>query len=391
MSALGRASRVLFYVQHLLGIGHLARASRIADALQADGFAVTIITGGMMVEGFPSPGIHVVALPAIRSRDTEFSSLVDEHGREIDEALWQKRRGLLLATLLSSKPDMLIIEAYPFGRRQMRFELLPLLDAAAAMKPRPLIVSSIRDILQSARKVGRAEETVSLLDRFFDLVMVHGDRRFVKLEDSFPLADRIGGKLAYTGLVAPPPPPAAKDQFDVIVSCGGGAAAGYLLKAAIAAAKRLRPKLARWCVITGPNLGLDGLPGPLPANVEVFAFRNDFPALLSTAQLSISQAGYNTVCDILRARCRAVLVPFAGNGETEQPMRAERLASRGLAHVVAEADLTAETLTTTIEAALALPLPDHNLDLEGALNTAHLLRRHVRQPESYSADCRATP
>jgi len=35
---------VFFYVQHLLGIGHLARASRIAAALADDGFDVTVIT-----------------------------------------------------------------------------------------------------------------------------------------------------------------------------------------------------------------------------------------------------------------------------------------------------------------------------------------------------------
>ena len=45
--------RVFFYVQHLLGIGHLARASRVADALVADGFDVTIVTGGTPVAGFP--------------------------------------------------------------------------------------------------------------------------------------------------------------------------------------------------------------------------------------------------------------------------------------------------------------------------------------------------
>ena len=41
-----------------------------------------------------------------------------------------------------------MIEAFPFGRRQMRFELLPLLDAIAAMTPKPLLVTSVRDILQ---------------------------------------------------------------------------------------------------------------------------------------------------------------------------------------------------------------------------------------------------
>jgi predicted glycosyltransferase len=50
------APRVFFYVQHLLGIGHIARASRIANALQEDGFDVTVVTGGLPVAGFPAPG-----------------------------------------------------------------------------------------------------------------------------------------------------------------------------------------------------------------------------------------------------------------------------------------------------------------------------------------------
>ena len=57
------APRVLFYVQHLLGIGHLARASRIAAALAADGFQVTAVLGGAPVPGFPGPGIGTLELP----------------------------------------------------------------------------------------------------------------------------------------------------------------------------------------------------------------------------------------------------------------------------------------------------------------------------------------
>jgi predicted glycosyltransferase len=346
--------------------------------LAADGFAVTIVSGGMKVEGFPPPDIPVIALPALRSRDAEFSSLVDRDGKPIDERFKENRRDRLLAAFVEVRPDVLIVESYPFGRRQMRFELVPLLERARAMKPRPLIVSSIRDILQASRKPGRAEETVTPVEELFDLVMVHGDPRFVKLEESFPLAGRIAGKLVYTGLVAAPPPLAASENFDVVVSCGGGAAGGHLLSAAITAAERLRAKLPRWCVITGPNPGSVGVPDSLPANVELFAFRSDFPALLSGARLSVSQAGYNTVCDILRARCRAILVPFAGNDETEQPMRAECLAARGLAHVVSEVDLTSDTLFAAVERALASPPPQHNLDLEGARGSVQLLRRHLR-------------
>jgi predicted glycosyltransferase len=244
------------------------------------------------------------------------------------------------------------------------------------MKPRPLIVSSIRDILQANRQPGRAEETVALIEQFFDLVMVHGDPEFTALDESFPLARAIADKTAYTGFVAPPPSPPPEERFDVVVSWGGGAAAGELLNAAATAAERLSSKLARWCIITGPNLPSTQLAATLPAGVALFQFRKDFPALLAGARLSISQAGYNTVCDILRAKCRAVVVPFAGKGETEQLMRAKRLAELGLARLIHEQDLTADTLASAIANPLAAP-PDHNLDLEGAARTARLLRERV--------------
>ena len=43
--------RVLLYVQHLLGIGHLRRAAAIARALAGGGFDVAFVSGG---EGVPS-------------------------------------------------------------------------------------------------------------------------------------------------------------------------------------------------------------------------------------------------------------------------------------------------------------------------------------------------
>jgi predicted glycosyltransferase len=368
--------RVLFYVQHLLGIGHLARASRLADALVAHGFRVTIVSGGGAVPGFPGQGVDLVELPALRSRDNAFSALVDETGRPIDDRLRDKRIARLLAAFRDVGPDVLMIEAFPFGRRQMRFELLPLLQAAEAFTPRPLIVSSIRDILQENRKPGRAEETVDTVNRYFDLVLAHGDPSFVTLDQSFPRTHAIAGKIAYTGLVAAPAPAPSAERFDVVVSCGGGAAAGRLLEAAFESARNLASVLPSWCLITGPNVPADVV-AQVPPNVRLDRFRSDFAGLLASARLSVSQAGYNTVCDILRGSCPAVLVPFAGNGETEQTLRANKLASRGLAQVVPEAELSADRLVAAAKAALAARPPVHGLDLEGANKTASLLRRFL--------------
>ena len=101
--------------------------------------------------------------------------------------------------------------------------------------------------------------------------------------------------------------------------------------------------------------------------------------LLSNATLSISQAGYNTVVDILRFADRALLVPFSTARETEQSDRARLLAARGLATVVPAETLSAESLAVAIEQALAGPslrsFPRY--DVGGAEATVELLRARV--------------
>ena len=87
VTAMHKSYRVFFYVQHLLGIGHLARASRIARALAEDGFDVTMVTGGTPVAGFPGPEVRHLALPVIVSGDAGFSGLTDASGRPVDDAL----------------------------------------------------------------------------------------------------------------------------------------------------------------------------------------------------------------------------------------------------------------------------------------------------------------
>ncbi len=372
------APRILFYVQHLLGIGHLARASRIATALVARGADVTMVTGGLPVAGFPPPGIAHVALPPVGMARPGFQGLADADGVPVDAGFLDRRRDLLIRTFQRIAPDVVVTEAFPFGRRQMRFELLPLLQAVAAANPRPKLCCSVRDILQEKTKPGRDAETVALVRDHFDRVLVHGDPAFARLEDTFPLADQILDRVVYTGLVAPPPSQPAAQGFDVVVSAGGGAVGADLASAALAAADRLAD--LRMLIVTGPNLPADiradlhARADQMAGRVTVETFRTDFAALLAASRVSVSQAGYNTVCDVLRAGCRAVLVPYAVGGETEQTVRATRLAARGRAEMIPEVALDGTTLARAIRAALAAPAPvSAGLELDGAARTAQLL------------------
>lgn len=374
--------RVFFYVQHLLGIGHIVRASRIATAMQAAGLDVTIVTGGKPVDGFPGPSLKHIELPPVIASNSGFAGLANVEGVPVDEAFLARRVDVLLSAFRDCAPDAVLIEAFPFGRRQMRFELLPLLDAIASAEHTPLLFSSVRDILQENRKPGRDEETVRLVEDHFDGVLVHGDPQFVRLEETFPLAHRIADKVHYTGVVAPELPEPSKDRFDVVVSAGGGAVGAALIDAAIQA-QRLLQDHRSWCLITGPNLpqeDFDRLSAQTPAQVTLMRFRRDFPNLLMNATLSISQAGYNTVGDLLRANCAAVLVPFASGGETEQTVRAQKLSALGFAEVVPEDGLTGERLAVAIRNAdRKTARPSVAIAADGALRTAELIRQMLAE------------
>ena len=89
---------------------------------------------------------------------------------------------------------------------------------------------------------------------------------------------------------------------------------------------------APWRLIAGGASTRDrfgALDARLPAGVVLERQRRDFQALFAKSLLSVSQAGYNTVVEVLRLGKPMVLVPFETATETEQRIRAERLATWG--------------------------------------------------------------
>ncbi len=234
---------VLFYVQHLLGIGHLMRARFVAEALADIGFDVHLVSGGNPIGGRPPRGVRTIQLPPIHATDPGMKPLRDADGHPVDSAYCDRRRDLLLAAFESVAPDVVIFETFPFGRRALHFELLPLLERIGTTRPRPLVVSSVRDILQRRQKVEREREMLALAERWFDAVLVHGDRRFARFDETFPLAPELSRPVHYTGFVVAPDaasvPPFDGRRSEIVVSAGGGAVGLQLLDAALAVQKQI--------------------------------------------------------------------------------------------------------------------------------------------------------
>jgi predicted glycosyltransferase len=373
--------RLLFHVQHLLGIGHVRRAAAIARALAETGFAVTVAQGGFPVSGIDWGAAAVVDLPPARSLDSGFKTLVGADGGPLDD-VWKKRRAaMLLALHATLRPEVLLVETFPFGRRAFRFELTPMLEMARRARPPRLIACSVRDILVEKGDRARLAEMAAAARRWFDCVLVHGDPALVPFEASFPPAGEIADLLHYTGYVAQPssvPAPPGEGEDEILVSVGGGAVGETLLRTALAARAMSRHAGARWRLLAGPDLpdaAVAALRDASDDGAVIERARPDFPALLSRCRLSVSQAGYNTVLDVLAAGCRALFVPFAAPGETEQTRRAELLAARGHCHLLPERGLAATALAAAIDRAADAPLPPRlALATDGARRTAALLR-----------------
>lgn len=370
--------RILFWVQHLLGIGHLKRTSTLARALANAGFDVTVVSGGFPVPGLRLGDAKFVQLPPVRAIDVYFKDLRTEGDRPIDDTWRETRRAALMAAGDTIRPDIVLTELFPFGRRQLAFELEPFL---AEMRARGAYVAcSVRDILVEPAKPERLLEMLERTERLFDRVLVHGDPNLVPFEETFPHKDRIGDRLAYTGYVVEEPTEAAGQDGlgEVIVSAGGGAVSEPLLRTALAAKPLSNARDLPWRLLCGAGIGgaaMQDLQHLADPATVVEAARPDFPGLLARARLSVSQAGYNTIMDVLAAGIPGVVVPYAGGLESEQTLRARRLADRGVLHVVDEASLSPETLAAAIDRALTAPAGAvANLATNGGAETVRLLR-----------------
>lgn len=376
------SGRVLFYVQSLLGVGHLRRAALIAGALAERGLETTVVLGAKPVPGISFDGCTRVLLPPVRAADPAFKVLLDDGGRPIDDAWRDQRQARLLFEFEAIRPDLLLIEMFPFGRRQFRFELMPLLEAAAAARPRPKVVCSVRDLLVRKADAKRDHDVLAIIAAYVDRVLVHGDPALIPFEVSFPAACHIADKLTYTGYVACARDLAAaaaqreEGRGEVIVSAGGGAVGEPLLRAAIAARPLVRQAAPVFRLITGPNLPdavFEDLLWNRPPGVIVERWRPDLPVLLRNALLSVSQAGYNTLMDVLAAGVPAVVVPFATPTETEQLARARVFAARGAVTLLEPDTMTAAALAAAMDQALTTPPPRPLIRMDGAPATARLV------------------
>lgn len=383
---MSKQPRLLFYCQHVMGMGDLVRSLALAEAL-TDRFRVVLLNGGLMPSGMELPEeLEVINLPPLGFDD---GRLVSRAGEDVEKAKTDRQK-LILKTFQSLRPEVLLVELFPFGRNKFEFELLPLLkESRKQVAERPLVVCSLRDILVSRRQNQKRyeERVITIANRYFDAILVHSDPTFASLEESLRTSARLIPAIHHTGFVMAERPQyeqTSTQRGPILVSAGGGLYGAPLFKAVIVAHELLnRTHKAELKVVAGPLFpelewealcaAVDGYRG-----LQIARSVPDLFDELRRASASISQCGYNTALEILQAGVPALVVPFANGDEDEQMKRARRLEQLGAVRVLAQNEMTPERLADEMIELLTFRPRRPRLDLNGAQRSSEILDELLR-------------
>ena len=357
---------------------------------------VTLILGGPPVDIAVPDNVAVIQLPGLMM-DAEYTRMFPvDPGLSLEETK-QKRKEILLDLVADMRPDVLLVELYPFGRGGFHFELEPFLSAVRTRyKQPPPIVCSLRDILVEKKNQQKFEQrALDRLNPYFDALLIHGDPNVIKLDATFSRVADIRIPVVYTGYICQKPKQSDREHIRkqlnlkstnklIVVSAGGGSFGYHILEAAIKAHAVLKSSQIRTQVFTGPYLAknkftaLTQLAAP-GATVERFS--DNFPAWLAAADLSISMGGYNTTMNVIAAGTPALIFPYSH--DREQGLRAERLAPLANLTILKEKDLEPALLGQKITGILEQHTKTPAVQLDGAEQSAAYLTKlpltqHVR-------------
>ncbi len=380
--------KLMFYCQHILGMGHLVRSMEIVRDLVKD-FEVCFINGGEVIKGFNIPAeVKVINLPGIKT-DAEFQELqVVDNNYTLPE-VQSIRKNKLLEIYNYLQPDILVIELFPFGRRRFSFELIPLLEEIKQNGKKTKVVSSLRDIVVTKQDQARHEAKVcKLINQYFDLLLIHGDPNFQRLEETFFRVKDLNCEVHYTGYVVQPQPQDNEILIDIkppmiLVSIGGGRFGHELIDCVIETAPLLENKIPhKFQIFTGPFMPEEKLielqtQAAKSKNVKCDRYTPNLLNYMKQADLSISMAGYNTTMNILTTGVRAMIMAFTGNDDQEQRIRSQKLANLRILEIINPQELQPEIFAQKIISSLEKQPEKITFDFEGVAKTATLLNNLV--------------
>jgi predicted glycosyltransferase len=371
--------RIALYSHDALGLGHLRRNLAIARALAHGGSrSVLLFVGAREAGAFElPPGVDCVSVPALEKRgDGRYGSRSLALGLR---DMLELRSKTIETALDAYAPDALIVDKLALGVGGELEPALRMLERDHATR----VVLGLRDVLDApdvVRREWRRAGTEHAIRRYYDAIWIYGDPVVYDSVKEYEMPPDIAAKARYTGYldrrgtsVAPRDGAAGElttlvDEDAPLYLCTvGGGQDGHTVADAFARARL--PAGAQGLVLTGPFM-----PRPCRRQLRALAAEREHlrvlelvphpGRLIDQAVKVVAMGGYNTVCELLARRKRALVVPRT-DPRTEQLIRAQRLRDLRLIDVMESADLTPAAVGAWLARAGGAPDGAPRIDLGG--------------------------
>jgi predicted glycosyltransferase len=374
IAAVPRTARpkILLYSHDTFGLGNIRRSLLLGELLGSmyPRSAILLMTGSPMIQSFRIPDrMDYVKLPCVtRIKADEYEPRFLTH---CGEEIRRTRSDILERTSIAFQPDLVIVDKRAAG---IDGELLPALAALRRLARPPRLVLGVRDILDAPEKTRQAliaNGSFDVIERYYDEVWIYGSPEIFDAVREYAFPPEVARRTRYCGYLrrrsvrrlphAGPP--------RVLVTAGGGADGEALVGSYLDGLADVPCGEFHSVVVLGPQLASGSADALRRAaarpDVECIDFEPDLTRRYEDADVVLSMAGFNTVCELLTGGLRAVLVPRAEPVQ-EQLIRARRLAARGYFRMIEPAELSPARIIAETRAALGSPAPEaSSIDLEG--------------------------
>jgi len=368
-------TRILFYSHDSFGLGHIRRTLAIGDAVaqRLEEASVLVLTGASAAHSLRIPrGIDYVKLPSvIKVADERYQS----KSLNLDfDKIRSMREEIIFRTTQSYSPDIFFVDNVPLG---LKGEILKTLRYLHDFRPRTQVILNLRDVLDCACRViphWEANSIYKRVEEFYDRVLVYGSPEVFDAVREYRMPESLARKVEYVGYIARKTPEGtgirtrAKlvvgDEKLVLVTVGGGADGKQIIESYLdGLASDPNPVIAiHALVVLGPDLdeksrneivGRYGREARVnrSSRLTIVDVCDDLTAFVEAADVVLSMGGYNTMCEVLSLRKRAVVVPRV-QPRMEQWIRCTRLAKLGLIRTIHPSEATNQKLLQVVTESL---------------------------------------
>lgn len=370
--------KVALYSHDAQGLGHIRRNLNLAKifASLSENISILLICGTRSISNFSiPPGIDTLILPSIQKVNNNGYVPKDLNVDLAD--LVRLRAAVIKSAIVEFNPDLFIADKHPFG---FHGELEPALDYLSTTNTH--LVLGLRDIIDDPviafSEWNKAKGPLAV-EEFYDSIWIYGDQKVSEPALIYKFSEQTLAKTTYTGYLNPLDinndhlsDQAIDYGFDYLrrkyVLCMlGGGQDGFELAYKFADSAFGRNRIG--VIITGPymdseqrNLIKKKARGRI--DLHVLEVVSSTIPLIENAEAVISLGGYNTICEVLSLRRRALIVPRV-KPRVEQLIRATEMHRLGLLQYLHPSTVTTETLSQWLATDAIFDTPKTRLNFGG--------------------------